>query len=193
MRTQEVHKFKDLCNRYDEDWQNWDLRNIDYQTAVHELFKKVGIVTEEMEREEFEAYLSLASWYDSLSLEEKASITTNLITEQFPPNVLVLFVPRRYANLALQILRWKFNGNILKSKNGKEKIDKRKGGSMTVWMFGKKKTTEAIKTELKNHNLYFRILRDCPLRRDFLHFWRGRLYPVSRKVLRILIEPQSKI
>lgn len=165
----------------------------DYHELKWQILKKAGVVTEEMEREEFETWKAFAEFYDSLPLEEKASVTENLIAEQFPPNVLVLFIPRRYANLALEILRWKFNGNILKSKNGKEKIDKRQNGSMTVWLFGKKKTTEMIKAELKSHNLYFRVLRDYPLRRDFLHFFKTKLYPVPRKVLRILTEPQAKI
>lgn len=190
MRRQEFQKLRDLCNRFDIDWQEWDYQAFSYDQIKTMILQKVGVETEEMEDQRYRGYESLADYYNSRAFEEKLFVPESLrLHPDFPLNCLVLQINRRYASLALSLLRVKFKGNIMTNHRNEERVFRLRSGTTTIWMMGRRETVNLILQELERHNLYVRILRNSPFRRDFLHYWHGTLYPLPRKVFKQLKKP----
>lgn len=190
MRPQEFKKLKALCRRYDLDWMEFDYNAFDYDTIKLMILKKAGVKTPEIEALETATWEATAEYYDSLAIEEKMFIPPELeIQPEFPPNILVIQLFRRHLGLALQLLQKMFKGNMMRGKDGEPRIERlldERGATIyaIVWFIGRREVTDKIVPELLKHDIYPKLLRNYPLRRDFLHYHNGKWWPISRRVFR---------
>jgi len=191
MRRQERVRLKQLCTKYDLDYQLFDYEAYDYQTIKRMILKRAGVETEEIRREEQLEWDSVAELYDHLALEEKMFIPEEMmINPEFPPNILTLQLNRRHLGLALQVLQ-KFKGNMMTGKDGEPRIERfldvqGRTNRAIVWFMGRREVTDLIVPELASHNIYPKVLRNFMLRRDFLHYHNGFWYPLSRRAFKEL-------
>jgi len=199
MRRQELLRLKKLCTKHDLDYQEFDYEAYDFQTIKRMILKRAGVETEEMLRDEEAEWESIAELYDYLSLEEKSYIPQEMeINPEFPPNILTIQLNRRHLGLALQILLKKFKGNMMTGKDGEPRIERfldvqGRTNRAIVWFIGRRKVTDQIVPELASHNIYPRTLRNFMLRRDFLHYFNGRWFPLSKRAFKeMTLNPASK-
>lgn len=190
MRQQEIKRLKHLCNRMDDDWQNYDFQAFDFQTIKEMILKKAGIETKEMEELKYQDYTGKADWYNDRMIEEKLYIPENLqLRPDMPLNCLVVQVFRRRAKFAINLTQSLYKGNFMKCKDGKDKIDYVPNSSAIMWFAGRREVTDEIQDELRRHNIYFKVLRNSPFRRDFIQFWHGKMYPIKKSTLNAVKKP----
>ena len=192
MRRQEFVKFKEECGRLDADWMNFDIANISYVEAMRQLHRQYGVQTEKEEKAQFVAWEALAEYYDDRPAEEKV-----YIPEGFQPNVdfnncLVLSFRQRDFGFALNLLKATFKGNFMeKSKAELEKSKEMKLPFRIVSFIGAKETTNRIMEEIQKHDIHPRVLRNSFFRRDFLHYYNGRMLMMSKRDFREFVKKQS--
>ena len=174
-----------LATKYDLDYQKYDYQAYDYQQIKRMILEDAGVKTAEMESEEFEAWEAMAEWMDSQALEDKVVALGATIPQTLPFHVLVFKIRRCRVGLAQKVLEAKFKGNFHRFGVIRQ-LDKRgrKMGEAIFWMVGIRETTDMILNELDKHNIYPRILRNQPFRRDFLHYFKGRFYHINRSTLK---------
>jgi hypothetical protein len=202
-----MERFKKLCRKYEDDWMEWDLKNVDYADAVKELKArheqnnslesamtniedlagKYGIETVAVSaKENKEALLYLESTrYDWLEQLPKTGI--NLV------NCLVIDLPPRFYKYSLEVLGQTFKANFMK-RTKKVIADNKKYSEKirVLWFMGDKKTTDLIQETLRKRQIWFRVLRDSYLRRDFVVYRNGKLYNVNKRKLQPLMEQQAQ-
>jgi hypothetical protein len=85
----------------------------------------------------------------------------------------------KYFDFAVDVLKRRFGHNLMKDgKSGLPRIDRK---NSIVWLIGSKQTTNAILEDLKKHNIAPYVLRDSRLRRDYTHYFNGKMYQIARK------------
>jgi len=186
MRKQEKEKLIELCNLYDLDWQAFDYEAYGYRDIKRQILRDAHVKTAEMEEEELEGWESFAEFFDSRPIEEKiVSADGKVVSQTLPRQCFVILINRRYVSLGLAILETMFKGNLHKYGvvRKKDKRGRPIGGAL-VWIQGTKETVMLIKEELGKHNIYYRVLRDSPFRRNFLHYFNGKFYGLKRSVMK---------
>lgn len=186
LRKQEKKRLIDLCNRYDLDWQTYDMTAYDYPTVKRMILQDAHVKTDGMVEEELAYWEAMAEYFDSRPIEEKvvAADPQAIIEQTLPVCLLVFFVHRSRMSLALKVLD-QFKGNM--HRFGVSRRTDKRGrpvGSGIVWMVGKRETTRLILRELGQRNIRVRVLRNSAFRRDFLHYYNGRFYGLKRKVMK---------
>lgn len=190
MRKQEYQKLKSLCSRHDLDIQNYDTKAHTYAQLKEMILKDAGVVTEEMERDKALEAESMAEFYDSLPISERAYIAEELQKQVEVVNCLVIKVNWRKIGLAKALLLTKYKGNLMTRNFSQEGVFE--PVNQTIWIMGKREATTMILEDLQNHNIYFKVLRNYPFRLDFFHYYNGEWYHMSRKNFKEVVKAQSK-
>jgi hypothetical protein len=191
MRKQEADRLRKLARSLDIDYQEFDMQAYDYQTVKAQMLKRAGVTTEEMQKKQLQTWESAAEAYDNLPLEQKIYISDDGEFTFELPNCLVLeFRPHDWG-LAVKILTYFFKGNMMHVTE--RLLDNRKLAARLrmLWFIGHKKTTSGILAELEKHNIRPRILRNSYLRRDFLHYANGNIYPMKTRDFKTIVTKQS--
>lgn len=187
MRSQEVMRLRELAHRLDLDWKAFDYVAYSYRQIKEQMLKTAGQKDEQMEEDEFLAWESQAEHYDSLSFEEKTMIPNGVTGVQML-NCLVVQFSQRHFKFAVDILSKTFKGNFMWRTS---RVLENPSSHRVLWFVGLKETTNRIQDELARHSIWFRVMRDSYFRRDFVHYYNGKIYPVSKKVFREMNEKAS--
>lgn len=190
LRQQEIQRLKKICNRFDLDYQEYDYEAYSYSQILEQILQRAGVENKDMENLRYGGYETSAEFYDSRMIEEKLYIPENLqLRPDMPLNCLVVYVYRLRAKFAINLTQKLYKGNFMKRKDGKDKIDWVPNSSAIMWFAGRREVTDEIQDELRRHNIYFKVLRNSPFRRDFIQYFKGRMYPLKRSTLNAVKKP----
>ena len=174
----------------DDDWQNYDFQAFSYDQIRDAILKKASIETKEMQELRYRDYEGQAEFHDNRMIEDKLFIPENLqLRPGMSLNCLVVYVFRRRAKFAINLTQKLYKGNFMKRKDGKDKIDYVPNSNAIMWFAGRREVTDEIQDELQRHNIYFKVLRNSPFRRDFIQYFKGRMYPLKRSTLNAVKKP----
>lgn len=190
MRKQEYLKLQKLVNSLDLDIQSYDVIAYSYEEIKRQILKDAHLESAEMTKERYALYETSEQWYNDQALEQKLYIPSELqLREDMPLNCLVVYVFRHRAKFAINLTQSLYKGNFMKRKDGKDKIDWVPSSNAIMWFAGRREVTDEIQDELRRHNIYFKVLRNSPFRRDFLQHFHGKMYPITKSTLNAVRKP----
>jgi hypothetical protein len=98
---------------------------------------------------------------------------------------LVLSIIPLQFDFALKFLEDNYPKRIMiDKKTGLPKIDKK---NHSIWLLGSKTDRNKIKENLRNRNIYFRILRETPFCRFVENYYNGKFYRSSKSEFRKML------
>ncbi len=97
-------------------------------------------------------------------------------------NCLIIEINQKEYTFAMQLLTQQFKNNFMARME--KIIEANQTGPAkhrVIWLSGTKQETENIKEMLQSHNIHFRTLRDSFMRRDFQHYFNGKIVTMDKK------------
>jgi hypothetical protein len=158
-----------------------------------DIHRRAGVKTKQEENDEYAAWEGMAEQYDSRVFEEKIYVPEGMqIQVNFKYCMVLRFRVRDY-NFAVRIIKVLFKGNLMERSNKILETNKEtRYKTRMLWFIGEQRTMTKILEELYKRQVYPHILRNSPFRRDFLHFYKGTFYPISRRDFKEMVRGASK-